>query len=188
MSDNHPLATRPGLPGDMLFLRTDYPRDRWAEPSLNDIAKHWLQMHAGFRRHQAYMDELVGQWRADRQDAPNLHRRLIPAVQQFLQHLDAHHNIESGHYFPAMRRVEPRISHGIDLLDRDHDAIHTRLEALFRDASAFHQAVIGGGEVKDATNRLGDTITAGAPDLLRHLEDEEDIVIPLIALRGDPLA
>ena len=50
----------------MLFLRTDYPRDRWAEPSLNDIAKHWLQMHAGFRRHQAHMDELVLQWRADR--------------------------------------------------------------------------------------------------------------------------
>lgn len=172
----------------MLFLRADYPRERWGEPSLNDIAKHWLAMHAGFRRHQAHMDELVSLWRADRLDAPNLHRRLIPAVQQFLQHLDAHHNIESGHYFPAMRRVEPRIAHGIDLLDRDHDAIHARLEALFRDASAFHQAVIGGGEATDAAHRLSDTITAGAPDLLRHLEDEEDIVIPLIALRGDPLA
>lgn len=172
----------------MLFLRADYPRERWAEPSLNDIATHWLQMHAGFRRHQTHMDELVAQWRADRLDAPGLHRRLIPAVQQFLQHLDAHHNIESGHYFPAMRRVEPRIAHGIDLLDRDHDAIHARLEALFRDGSAFHQAVTGGGEARDAAHRLADTIAAGAPDLLRHLEDEEDIVIPLIALRGDPLA
>lgn len=172
----------------MLYLRADYPRGRWAEPSLNDIAKHWLAMHAGFRRHQAHIDELAAQWRADRLDAATLHRRLIPAVQQFLQHLDAHHTIESGHYFPAMRRVEPRIAAGIDLLDRDHDAIHARLEALFRDGSAFHQAVTGGGEAKDAAHRLADTITAGAPDLLRHLEDEEDIVIPLIALRGDPLA
>ena len=172
----------------MLYLRADYPRGRWAEPSLNDIARHWLQMHEGFRRHQAHMDELVAQWRADRLDAPNLHRRLIPAVQQFLQHLDAHHNIESQHYFPAMRRLEPRIAHGIDLLDRDHDAIHARLEALFRDASAFHQAAVGGGEVKDTAHRLGDTIATGGPILLRHLEDEEDIVIPLIALRGDPLA
>ncbi len=172
----------------MLYLRADYPRGRWAEPSLNDIAKHWLQMHKGFRRHQTHMDELVGLWRADRLDTANLHRRLIPAAQQFLQHLDAHHNIESGHYFPAMRRVEPRIAHGIDLLDLDHDAIHARLEALFRDASAFHQAVIGGGEAKNAAHRLGDTITSNGPILLRHLEDEEDIVIPLIALRGDPLA
>lgn len=182
------MASRPGLPDDMLYLRADYPRDRWAEPSLNDIAKHWLQMHAGFRRHQAHMDELVGQWRAQRLDAPNLHRRLIPAVQQFLQHLDAHHNIESGHYFPAMRRVEPRIAHGIDLLDRDHDAIHGRLETLFRDASAFHQLVVDGGQAGDAAHRLSDTIVGGQSHLLRHLEDEEDIVIPLIALRGDPLS
>lgn len=171
----------------MLYLRAGYPRARWGEPTLNDMARHWLQMHAGFRRHQARMDELTGLWRAGRMDAANLHRRLIPAVQQFLQHLDAHHRIESGHYFPAMRRVEPRIAHGIDLLDRDHDAIHIRLEALFRDASAFHQAITGGTDPVDAVYRLTDTVIAGGPVLLRHLEDEEDIVIPLIALHGDPL-
>ncbi len=171
----------------MLYLRSDYPRGRWAEPSLNDIARHWLQMHEGFRRHQVHLDELVSLWRADPLDSANLHRRLIPALQQFLQHLDAHHNIETGHYFPAMRRAEPRIAHGIDLLDRDHETIHGRLEALFRDASAFHKAVLGGGAAADAAHRLGDTITANAQGLLRHLEDEEDIVIPLIALRGDPL-
>lgn len=173
----------------MLYLRADYPRARWDEPSLSEIAKHWLQMHTGFRRHQAHMEELAGLWRARRLDVPNLHRRLIPVVQQFLQHLDAHHRIESGHYFPAMRRVEPRIAPGIDLLDRDHDVIHGQLEALFHGASLFHRVVSAGDGVgeSDAAHRLSDTITAAAPDLFRHLEDEEDIVIPLIALHGDPL-
>jgi len=174
----------------MLYLRADYPRARWDEPSLNEVAKHWLQMHIGFRRHQAHMEELAGLWRAGRLDVPNLHRRLIPAVQQFLQHLDAHHRIESGHYFPAMRNLEPRIAPGIDLLDRDHDVIHGRLEALFHEASTFHRVVSTGDTAgaSDAAHRLSDTITVGAPHLLRHLEDEEDIVIPLIALRGDPFA
>lgn len=181
------LAVRHGLPVEMLYLRDDYPRDRWAEPGLDQTAAFWLQMHGSFRGHQAHMDGLVSQWRAGG-DIRVLHRQLIPALQSFLQHLDGHHRIESGQYFPMMRKIEPKIEHGIDLLDRDHDVIHARLEALFRDASAFHQAVIGGGEATDAAHRLGETITAGAPGLLRHLEDEEDIVIPLIALRGDPLA
>ena len=30
-------------------------------------------------------------------------------------------------------------------------------------------------------------LALAAPQLARHLDDEEEIVIPLIALRGDPL-
>jgi len=34
----------------MLYLVADYPRGRWAEPSPNDIARHWPQNPQGFRR------------------------------------------------------------------------------------------------------------------------------------------
>lgn len=130
------------------------------------------------------MDGLIGQWRANG-DATALHRQLIPALQSFLQHLDGHHRVESGQYFPMMRRIEPKIGAGIDLLDRDHDAIHETLEALFRNGLAFHQAVsTNAADVTDRANRLSDLIDGNACPLLRHLEDEEDIVIPLIQLRG----
>jgi hypothetical protein len=51
---------------------------------------------------------------------------------------------------------------------------------------AFHQAVsAGAADAADKANRLSDLIEGGARPLLRHLEDEEDIVIPLIHLRAD---
>jgi hypothetical protein len=59
------------------------------------------------------------------------------------------------------------------------------LEALFRDGMAFHQAMTGKApDVTDRANRLGDLIRGAGRPLLRHLDDEEDIVIPLIQLRG----
>ena len=180
------LAVRAGLPAEFLYLRDELPRDRWT--GLHEVAGHWLQMHAGFRNHQTHMDALVARWRADG-DIVALHRQLTPALQAFLQHLDGHHRIESGHYFPMMRTVEPRIAAGLDLLDRDHDAVHAHLESLFQSGLAFHRAV--SGKAPDATDhaaRLADALAAAGPPLARHLDDEEDIVIPLIQLRGLPEA
>ena len=178
------LALRTGLPGEFCWLRDELPRDRWT--GLHEVAGFWLQMHAGFRNHQAHMNDLVGRWRAEG-DLGDLHRQLTPAVQSFLQHLDGHHRVESGHYFPMMRTVEPRIGAGLDLLDRDHDAIHQHLEDLFQAGLAFHRAVSAGApNAADAANRLADALAAAGPPLTRHLDDEEDIVIPLIQLRGLP--
>lgn len=180
------LAVRPGLPPEMRYLVESFPRDRWRRSELDQTAAFWLQMHDGFRDHQRHMDRLVDQWRADG-DLIGLHLQLVPALQGFLQHLDGHHRVESGHYFPALRAMEPRIDRGIDLLDPDHDAVHQTLEAMFRDGMAFHQAVVGkAADATDYAHRLGDRIAGAARPLLRHLDDEEDIVIPLIQLRGAP--
>jgi hypothetical protein len=180
------LADRTGLPANLLYLRQAFPRDHWTT-ALHPTAAHWLQMHAGFRDHQAHMAALAGQWRARTVDVSGLHRALIPALQAFLQHLDGHHRIETSHYFPAMRTLEPRIVPGLDLLDRDHDTIHGHLEALFRAGMSFHQAVSGRTpEAADQAERLAGVLDVITSPLLRHLDDEEDIIIPLIALRGDP--
>ena len=177
------LASRTGLPAGFRYLLDLFPRDRWIG-RLDETAAFWLQMHASFRGHQTHMEGLVSRWRGDG-DAAALHRELIPTLQSFLQHLDGHHRVESGQYFPLMRTIEPKIGAGIDLLDRDHDALHATLEALFRDGLAFHQsAVAGAADLADKASRLADRIGAGAGPLLRHLDDEEDIVIPLIQLRG----
>lgn len=177
------LVSRPGLPVEFRYLVEEFHRDRWTS-KLDETAAFWLQMHASFRGHQTHMDGLVGQWRASG-DAQALHRQLIPALQSFLQHLDGHHRVESGQYFPMMRTIEPKIAAGIDLLDRDHDVIHQTLEVLFQGGMAFHQAVAANApDIADRAHRLSDILDAGARPLLRHLEDEEDIVIPLIQLRG----
>lgn len=178
------LELRAGLPAEHLWLRDQLPRDRWVD--LHETAAFWMQMHEGFRRHQSHMEALVDAWRAGG-DLADLHRRLTPALQAFLQHLDGHHRIETGHYFPMMRRLEPRIGAGLDLLDRDHDAIHHRLEDLFTGGLAFHRAVSGHApDAADQASRLADALVTSGPLLARHLDDEEDIVIPLIQMRGLP--
>lgn len=178
MSDPFDLAVRRGPPPDWAWLSDRLPRERWSDPDLHPTARFWLQMHDGFRREHALMLEVA---RQDGDPAAR-HPQLIGLLQGFLQHLDGHHRIESGHYFPRFRALEPRIRSGLDLLDRDHDAVHAHLEALFRTGSAYHQAVSARApDVTDRLARLTDALQAAHAPLLRHLDDEEDIVIPLIA-------
>lgn len=182
------LAGRTGLPEEMLYLRQALPRARWGE-GLPPTAAFWLQMHAGFRQAQAAMAAQAARWRAGQVEARGLHDALLPTLQSFLQHLDGHHRIESGHYFPAFRRIEPRIGAGLDLLDCDHEAIHAHLEALFQAGLGLHHAIRAGEPgAADRAHGLADALDAAGPALARHLDDEEDIVIPLMALRGEPAA
>ncbi|RZJ93560.1 MAG: hemerythrin domain-containing protein [Brevundimonas sp.] len=182
MSDPHDLAIRTGLPAEMLYLRDALPRDRWQGHAIPQMAAFWLQMHGGFRQASAAMAHVVAEHRAGVIDIRTYHDRLLPTLARFLQHLDGHHNIESGHYFPQFRQIEPRIAAGIDLLDRDHEAVHAHLEALAAGGNALHQAVRSDAPAGDHASRLNDALDAAAAPLIRHLDDEEDIVIPLITL------
>lgn len=180
------LASRSGLPTAYRYLVEDLPRLRWHDPQIGGTARFWLQMHGHFRHQVDAMTGLSGDWRSGAMSLTDLHRQLIPTLQGFLQHLDGHHSIETHRYFPLMRQVEPRIGAGIDLLDRDHDAIHGMLENLFRAGLEFHQAVAGSAPTaSDAAARLAERLDHAAPPLARHLEDEEDIVIPLITRHAD---
>ncbi len=182
------LDVRPALPEAHRWLLETYPRLRWRDAELGEVARFWLQMHGSFRLKQAEMARHVAAWRAGG-DLVGFHRGLIPTLQAYLQHLDGHHRVESGHYFPVMRRVEPRITAGIDLLDADHDAIHGQLETLFKAGLGLHQALASGApDAADHAATLADTLDKAAQPTLRHLEDEEDIVIPLIQRHADAFA
>ena len=165
----------------MRCLLAERPRDGWADPALPEMARFWLQMHDGFRSQTVRMTELVRQGETD---ARPVHIPLIQTLGAFLQHLDGHHRIETGRYFPMFRRAEPRVAEGLDLLDRDHDAIHAHIEALHRTGLAYHQAVGSGAAAREELARFGEALSTASGPLTRHLDDEEEIVIPLIALHG----
>ncbi|RYG06692.1 MAG: hypothetical protein EON96_22800 [Caulobacteraceae bacterium] len=185
LSDPLHLASRSGLPDEWRIGLTEFPRDRWQEPTVAEMARFWLGVHEGFRRHRLHMKAVIDHWRGGHSDLTGLHGRLIPAVQQFLQHLDTHHRIESGQYFPTFRTLDPRIAQGVDLLDRDHDVVHEQLEALFQSAVGFHQGwQTKAPDAADKAARLADTVIGMGPLVIRHLDDEEEIVIPLIQRHG----
>ena len=75
---------------------------------------------------------------------------------------------------------------GFALLDRDHDAIHRVLAEMAEAAVALNRALAAGAGAPAAAERLAEVMAAAGRPLIRHLDDEEDIVVPLLTLHGDP--
>lgn len=184
------LDERAGLPAPFRYLEQGCPRSAWSEAGRIDaMAAHWLEIHGWFRQMLGGLTGQTGQWRDGQfPAAPQYQAALMPRLQQFLQNLDGHHQRESRIYFPAFIKQEPKIAAGIELLDRDHEAVHRMLERMVETANAFNMAVRDGQDLKAPGEALADAIEGASGPLERHLHDEEDIVVPLLTLHGDPFA
>jgi hypothetical protein len=183
----HHLATRAGLPDELRFLAKAYPREAWFEHSnVGGMAAFWLQRHDGFRQLGAMLTGGIADYREGRTTAPEFARWFAPRLNHFLGNLDGHHRIEDAHYFPAFARAENRLTRGFEILDADHHLIHAALERNAATANAFLRAL---GESEDRQRFAADAYADANQDLVamlsRHLDDEEDLIIPLILDRGD---
>ncbi len=187
MSD-HDLSLRPGLPADFRYLEEGCPRAEWGDAGrIHAMAAHWLEIHGWFRGMLGGLTGLTSQWREGQAPSPQQYQAaLMPRLQQFLQNLDGHHQRESRMYFPAFAKLEPRIAPGIALLDRDHDAVHAMLERMVDTANAFNRAVQDKAGLAAPGEALAAAIEGASGPLTRHLHDEEDIIVPLLTLHGDP--
>ena len=182
------LIERAGLPAPFRYLEAGCPRAQWGEAGrIHAMAAHWLEIHGWFRGMLTGLTGLTTQWREAAAPSPQQYQAaLMPRLQQFLQNLDGHHQRESRMYFPAFINQEPAIAAGIELLDRDHDVVHAMLERMVETANAFNRGVQDKAELAAPGEALAAAIEAASAPLTRHLHDEEDIVVPLLTLRGDP--
>lgn len=188
MSATDELLLRTGLPQEYRWLEAAVPRATWPRLRLHATAEHWLQVHAWFRATQASLNGIGTSWLEGGIDTATLHRTMLPRLREFLGHLDAHHHIESDSYFPAFATAEPRMRRGFELLDRDHETVDAMLAAIAADARRLHMAIAAAeADPRAAAEALVQTAAATLLPLTRHLDDEEDIVIPLLTLQGDPL-
>lgn len=96
------------------------------------------------------------------------------------QDLLGHHQIEDDVYFPKVRRLEPRLVRGFDLLDADHHA----LDSLLRGFVSGANEAPGAPAPREAAGRFRDSLLPFERHLVRHLEDEEDLIIPVILKHG----
>jgi hemerythrin-like domain-containing protein len=180
------IGRRAGLPEDLLFLVEKHPRETWqAHENVAGMAAFWLQRHAMFREVGGLLTDIIADYREGRQTAPEFARRFAPRLQHFLGELDGHHNIEDHHYFPVFAAAEKRLVRGFEILDADHHAIHTALERNAEAANDFLRALSSDA---DQQRRKADAYAAENHALVamlaRHLDDEEDLIIPLILDRG----
>jgi hemerythrin-like domain-containing protein len=139
-----------------------------------------------FRELGAMLDESGRAFRAGRTDTDAFVQFFVPRLQFFLQQLHAHHHVEDDHYFPIFRRAEARLARGFDILDRDHDAIAAGLAENANAANDLLRALDGPQAARegaaDAYLQAGGRLLRG---LMRHLDDEEDLIVPLILDRGE---
>jgi hemerythrin-like domain-containing protein len=181
------LATRAGLSDDLKVLLARYPREIWdGHANLGEMASFWLSRHAMFRDLGATLDVAAARFRAGELDARQFAGFFAPRLQFFLQQLHAHHHIEDHHYFPIFSRADPRLVRGFEMLEGDHDALAVSIQDSVTAANDFLQALNGAPAVvepaADAYVQSGAVLLRG---LIRHLDDEEDLIVPLILDRGE---
>lgn len=199
------LDLRPGLPRPLRVLAERYPRETWqAAANLGEMARFWLARHDMFREIGGELGRMMDGFRAGTLGTEGFGRQFVPTLGFFLNQLNAHHHVEDHHYFPIFRDADPRLASGFELLDRDHATIHADLlatadaaNALIRalvdqprpDVEATLRARVPAAAAAGAGLREADAYAAASERLLRrvlrHLEDEEDLIIPLILDRGE---
>ena len=186
-TDTHHLEARAGLPEDLRWLVDKYPREDWrAHDNVHGMASMWLQRHDMFRELGGMLTAGIGDYREGRMDAPQFARWFAPRLNHFLGNLDGHHNVEDHHYFPVFAKAESRLKRGFEILDADHHLIHEALERNASSANAFIRALQDSQDrQRFAADAYADENARLVAMLTRHLEDEEDLIIPLILDRGD---
>jgi Hemerythrin HHE cation binding domain len=179
-ASNLPLASRDGLPAAFQVILADYPRATWkTHPDFNGLAAFWLDRHLGFR-------DMIAQIGADteamidRKIAPDAYAgRLSRLGSRLLGDLIGHHRIEDEAYFPELARLEPRIAQGFAMLDRDHHDLHTLIDRFANGANLVLQAD-GDTVRRKAAGDFRADLAAFETMLIRHLTDEEDLVLPVV--------
>ena len=181
------LASRRGWPEDMRALLERYPREQWqGHANLGAMARFWLSRHDMFRELAQMLTGIDAAFRAGKIPPGEFPGVFVPRLQFLLSQLGAHHQIEDLHYFPLLRAADVRLARGFDVLEEDHHAIHADMAATAESANALLRALQGD---KDTLTRRGEAYAAASgaliKGLVRHLDDEEDLIVPLILDRGE---
>ncbi len=185
------LARRSGWPDDLRLLIARFPREHWeGHANLGEMARFWLSRHDMFRELATMIQTIETQFRAGALTPTEFPDQLVPRLQFLLSQLNVHHQIEDLHYFPIFRAAEARLARGFDVLEGDHHAIHADMAKTADTANALLRALSANfaGDA-DALRHCGDDYASASgaliKGLIRHLDDEEDLIVPLILDRGE---
>lgn len=181
------IETRTGWPPDLRVLLERHPRGTWRDHvNLGQLARFWLAIHDGFRDHAETLQASAGDFREGLVTPERFRAAFAPRLRVFLTHLEGHHQIEDFQFFPLFGAAEPRLARGFEVLETDHETIHRAMDQLVESANGFLRAP---ARDRDRLRFAGDEFV-GAGDrlirlLARHLDDEEDLIVPLILERGE---
>lgn len=181
------LDQRTGWPADLRLFAERHPRPTWhGHPNLGALSRFWLERHAGFRELAASLERGASELREGQLDAAEFQPWFAPRMGFFLQQLHHHHLIEDQSYFPVFMAAAPSLARGFETLESDHDTLHSAIDGLGTASNTLLRTLqTRGADGPRATAHLTIAIASFIGQLGRHLEDEEDLIIPLILERGE---
>ena len=180
------LPDRTGLSDEIAYLRAAYPAAKWqSHRNYGELTAFWLHVHASLREQAARLDGMTASFREGSMAVGAFQAAVVPGLNHFLHHLSGHHGIEDQAYFPKFRALDPRMAAGFDVLESDHGIIHARLEATLDAARTMLRAFGMPGDSRPAVDAYAGTSHILFAQLVRHLADEEEIVIPAMLEHGE---
>lgn len=181
------LDRRTGWPPELRVLLDRHPRESWPNAArIGPTGRFWLQRHDLFRELTQALTMAAGELQEDRVDAARFVPWFRPRIGFLLHELHGHHRIEDLHYFPVFQAADPRLARGFEVLDADHHAIDRAIAELGTASDALLRVLAApAADRPGAIAGLATTLPAFLRRLERHLDDEEDLVIPLLIDRGE---
>ncbi|MCJ8322866.1 MAG: hemerythrin domain-containing protein [Rhizobiales bacterium] len=106
--------------------------------------------------------------------------QLVNHGRHLIQFAHGHHEIEDHGYFPQFERLYPGMDRAFRLLDGDHKILDEALENTKKSLDALVQHGIS----TDSTAKLYNHAHQLKKIMIRHIADEEEIIIPIFLRHG----
>ena len=181
------LSLRTGLPEHLRELVRLYPREGWeGHRNFDGLTRFWLDRHLMFRKVMVQLQDGAEAFLDGNKDPMRYAAETQRLAGFFLNQLHGHHQIEDQQYFPLLSAHDASLVEGFDLLDSDHLALDGHIHALADRTNAMLH-VAGQAAMTDRAAELHGALSQFHLFLNRHLEDEEDLVVPVILRYGAPL-
>jgi len=185
---NTDIDTRTGWPDELREFLNRFPRDSWRRQT-SPMAQFWIDRHDWFRQECTTLQSAADDYRSSKKSAGEMATWVAPRLQTFLGSLHGHHQIEDYHYFPAFRESEKSLAPGFDVLAHDHELIHVGISDIVNKVNTLLATLRDDGAAGlDAQRHSADQYVDASETLyrrlVRHLDDEEDLIIPLMIDRG----
>ena len=182
-SPDHNVLERPRLQAALrasLAELAQWPRQQWGgHPAYAGLASHWQDIHRAMVHNLGIVEHglrtLAEHGLADA-DRIRLAGQIGPAARQSVDHLHGHHRLEDQTMFPQLLRAAPALARPLNLLEADHIVLNALL-GPFEHALARLPAADAPASAWDDVAQVGERVARVAR---RHIEDEEEIVIPVV--------
>jgi len=179
------IGLRKGLPNIIKSQLLPIARVDWSNhPNYGGSAAFFIQYHGNLLNTAYFItNELLALL-----SKPELSHTIDETFKQILRSgvylvdkAHHHHQIEDTVYFPQFRKILPNFNLAMDLLDNDHQVLDNALQVfrahinkLFRQTSITEQSL----------NTLYQQASGLQKILKRHLQDEEEIIIPIFLMHS----